>query len=56
MRPTSRPEPLLESTVAAAAADTATTLDDALLRTAEVEDTLRAIGAGEVDAFVVSDA
>ena len=28
---------------------------DALVRMAEVEDTLRAIGAGEVDAFVVSD-
>jgi len=56
MRPTSRPEPLLEGTVAAAVDDTARTLDDALLRTAEVEDTLRAIGAGEVDAFVVSDA
>jgi diguanylate cyclase (GGDEF)-like protein len=31
------------------------TRDDALLRLAEAEDTLRAIGAGEVDAFVVSD-
>ena len=29
--------------------------DDALARMAEAEDTLRAIGAGEVDAFVVSD-
>ncbi len=28
---------------------------DALVRAAEAEDTLRAIGAGEVDAFVVSD-
>lgn len=32
-----------------------TTLPDALLRMAEAEDTLRAIAAGEVDAFVVSD-
>jgi diguanylate cyclase (GGDEF)-like protein len=31
-----------------------TTRDEALLRMAEAEDTLRAIGAGEVDAFVVS--
>jgi len=28
---------------------------DALVRLAEAEDTLRAIGAGEVDAFVISD-
>jgi diguanylate cyclase (GGDEF)-like protein len=32
-----------------------TTLADALIRLAEAEDTLRAIGTGEVDAFVVSD-
>jgi diguanylate cyclase (GGDEF)-like protein/PAS domain S-box-containing protein len=32
-----------------------TTKADALARMAEAEDTLRAIGAGEVDAFVVSD-
>ena len=32
-----------------------TTLSDALVRMAEAEDTLRAIAAGEVDAFVVSD-
>jgi diguanylate cyclase (GGDEF)-like protein/PAS domain S-box-containing protein len=31
------------------------TLADALVRLAEAEDTLRAIGAGEVDAFVISD-
>jgi diguanylate cyclase (GGDEF)-like protein len=33
-----------------------TTLSDALARMTEAEDTLRAIGAGEIDAFVVSDA
>jgi PAS domain S-box-containing protein len=32
-----------------------TTLSDALVRLAETEDILRAIGAGEVDAFVISD-
>jgi len=32
-----------------------TTRSDALIRMAEAEDTLRAIAAGEVDAFVVSD-
>jgi diguanylate cyclase (GGDEF)-like protein len=32
-----------------------TTLADALIRMTEAEDTLRAIAAGEVDAFVVSD-
>ena len=32
-----------------------TTLEEALVRLAEANDTLRAIGAGEVDAFVVSD-
>jgi diguanylate cyclase (GGDEF)-like protein len=32
-----------------------TSRDDALARVAEAEDTLRAIAAGEVDAFVVSD-
>src|ERR1700737_4419162 len=32
-----------------------TTRSDALIRMAEAEDALRAIGAGEVDAFVVSD-
>src|ERR1700674_6045610 len=32
-----------------------TTTADALVRLTEAEDTLRAIGAGEVDAFVVSD-
>jgi signal transduction histidine kinase/CheY-like chemotaxis protein/HPt (histidine-containing phosphotransfer) domain-containing protein len=32
-----------------------TTRADALIRMTEAEDTLRAIGAGEVDAFVVSD-
>jgi PAS domain S-box-containing protein len=32
-----------------------TTLAEALVRMAEAEDTLRAIGAGEVDAFIVSD-
>jgi diguanylate cyclase (GGDEF)-like protein len=33
-----------------------TTRNEALIRMTEAEDTLRAIGAGEVDAFVVSDA
>jgi diguanylate cyclase (GGDEF)-like protein len=32
-----------------------TTLSSALVRLAEAEDTLRAIGAGEIDAFVVAD-
>ena len=32
-----------------------TSLPDALIRLAEAEDTLRAIGAGEVDAFLQSD-
>src|SRR6476660_6531476 len=31
------------------------THDDALIRMAEAEGTLRAIGAGEIDAFVLSD-
>jgi hypothetical protein len=35
--------------------DTPTTLTAALERMHEAEETLRAIGAGEVDAFVVSD-
>ena len=35
--------------------DDRTTRSDALIRMAEAEDTLRAIAAGEVDAFVVSD-
>jgi diguanylate cyclase (GGDEF)-like protein len=35
--------------------ETGTTRSDALVRMAEAEDTLRAIAAGEVDAFVVSD-
>jgi diguanylate cyclase (GGDEF)-like protein/PAS domain S-box-containing protein len=35
--------------------DDPTTLPDALARMTEAEDTLRAIGAGEVDAFVLSD-
>jgi len=34
---------------------TPATLSDALIRLAEAEDTLRAIGAGEIDAFVVAD-
>jgi diguanylate cyclase (GGDEF)-like protein/PAS domain S-box-containing protein len=37
------------------AADRKPTRTEALARMAEAEDTLRAIGAGEVDAFVVSD-
>src|SRR5829696_3796678 len=50
------PDPLLQIVSAAARADeTETTRDGALLRMTEAEDTLRAIGAGEVDAFVVSD-
>src|SRR5688500_11414249 len=32
-----------------------TNMEEALVRLSEAEDTLRAIGAGEVDAFVVSD-
>jgi PAS domain-containing protein len=40
---------------AGAPAELPTTLADALLRMAEAEDMLRAIAAGEVDAFVVSD-
>src|SRR3954469_15318927 len=32
-----------------------TTLSDALVRMAVAEDTLRAIGAGEIDAFLVSN-
>ena len=35
--------------------DDSTSRSDALIRMAEAEDTLRAIAAGEVDAFVVSD-
>jgi signal transduction histidine kinase/ActR/RegA family two-component response regulator len=35
--------------------DETTTLPEALVRMAEAEDTLRAIGTGEIDAFVVSD-
>lgn len=51
-----RTDPLVEIISAAAGADeTATTRAGALLRMTEAEDTLRAIGAGEVDAFVVSD-
>ncbi|MEY2475743.1 MAG: hypothetical protein QOG87_1058, partial [Actinomycetota bacterium] len=37
-------------------ADQPTTLSEALARMTDAEDTVRAIGAGEVDAFVVSDA
>ncbi|MEO8689672.1 MAG: EAL domain-containing protein [Solirubrobacteraceae bacterium] len=49
-------DPPVEIVSAAAGADeTAITLAEALLRMTEAEDTLRAIGAGEVDAFVVSD-
>jgi diguanylate cyclase (GGDEF)-like protein/PAS domain S-box-containing protein len=36
-------------------ADPKSPLSDALARLAEAEDTLRAIGAGEIDAFIVSD-
>jgi diguanylate cyclase (GGDEF)-like protein len=47
---------LLELMTGSDGADEApTTLYGALVRMAEAEDTLRAIGAGEVDAFVVSD-
>lgn len=42
-------------TVVGVADDAPITLADALQRMASAEDTLRAIGAGEVDAFVVSD-
>jgi diguanylate cyclase (GGDEF)-like protein len=49
-------DPLLQLAAAVAGADeTKTTRAGALLRMTEAEDTLRAIGAGEVDAFVVSD-
>jgi len=46
------PDPAVESVTED---DTPPTRDRALARMAEAEDTLRAIGAGEVDAFVVSD-
>ena len=36
--------------------DSAVTFSQALARMAEAEDTLRALGAGEIDAFVVADA
>jgi diguanylate cyclase (GGDEF)-like protein len=50
------PDPLIDIvTTPAAKAETAPTRDRALARMAEAEDTLRAIGAGEVDAFVVAD-
>jgi diguanylate cyclase (GGDEF)-like protein len=50
------PDLPLQSVSAPAAADeTATTRAAALVRMTEAEETLRAIGAGEVDAFVVSD-
>ena len=45
----------LPESAAAGPAELPTTLADALVRMSEAEDTLRAIGAGEVDAFVVSD-
>src|SRR5215203_150749 len=49
-------DPLLRIVSPSVEADeSATTRDDALVRMTEAEDTLRAIGAGEVDAFVVSD-
>jgi diguanylate cyclase (GGDEF)-like protein len=49
-------DPLLQLAAAAARADESTTTRaGALVRMTEAEDTLRAIGAGEVDAFVVSD-
>jgi diguanylate cyclase (GGDEF)-like protein len=52
----SRTDPLLQIVSAASGADeSATTRAGALVRMTEAEDTLRAIGAGEVDAFVVSD-
>ncbi|MDT4990095.1 MAG: two-component system, sensor histidine kinase and response regulator [Micromonosporaceae bacterium] len=45
-----------DTVVAAAGSDhTPMTLSDALARLADAEDTLRAIGAGEIDAVVVSD-
>lgn len=59
--PSTGPIPLVETIPfeighpAAGVARIPTTLSDALVRMAEAEDTLRAIGAGEVDAFVVSD-
>ncbi|HEX3089401.1 MAG TPA: EAL domain-containing protein [Ilumatobacteraceae bacterium] len=45
----------LPESAAAGPAELPTTLADALLRMSEAEDMLRAIAAGEVDAFVVSD-
>jgi diguanylate cyclase (GGDEF)-like protein len=50
-------DPLLRIVSAAAGAEEESepTRADALVRMTEAEDTLRAIGAGEVDAFVVSD-
>jgi diguanylate cyclase (GGDEF)-like protein len=56
MRPTPRAEPPLDIASAEAGADEASpTHAGALVRLAEAEDTLRAISAGEVDAFVVSE-
>jgi diguanylate cyclase (GGDEF)-like protein len=56
MRPTPPAEPPLDIVSAEAGADEASPAHaGALARLAEAEDTLRAIGAGEVDAFVVSE-
>ena len=49
-------DPLLRlASAAARTAEANSTRDSALLRMTEAEDTLRAIGAGEIDAFVVSE-
>jgi diguanylate cyclase (GGDEF)-like protein len=50
-----RTAPLRIVTPPAGVDESATTRTRALVRMTEAEDTLRAIGAGEVDAFVVSD-
>jgi diguanylate cyclase (GGDEF)-like protein len=56
MRPTPPAEPPLDIVSAEAGADEASPAHaGALARLAEAEDTLRAIGAGEVDAFVVAE-
>src|SRR6478752_5188037 len=45
----------VETVEASDLADALVTHDDALVRMVEAEGTLRAIGAGEIDAFVLSD-
>jgi PAS domain S-box-containing protein len=54
-RPLASSAPAEPPPEAGAARQVPTTLSAALVRMAEAEDTLRAIGAGEIDAFIVSD-